>query len=218
MNYLPHSTTIYLDKPQDEKLRKISFDMKLNKDSLVNFWLSKEVDNKNPVLVHKNHNYSNSFFLLEDIKSQIKRNLFFSEKNVPFHDFAFAYLKKPIDDTFEFLKSPLHIAAFQKVIHHFEDTTDIRKWPNVAFRNLRNIPDPQRKKSNKKIYVLIERTSNWDGRGGERIHSIYTSLKLAQEQLKDLQRGKEIHNYYGYHIDSYEENGGMKKCCIDIKK
>lgn len=218
MNHLPQSTTIYLDKEQDEKLRKISFEMKLNKDSLVNFWLSKELDNLNPVLLHKSHNYSNSFFLLEDIKAQIRRNIFHSNINVPFHDFSFAYLKKPIDDTYEFLKSPLHMATFQKVIHHFEDNTDIRKWPNVAFRNLRNIPDPKREKSDKKIYVLIERRSHWDGAGGEHIHSIYTSLELAQAQLKDLTRGKEVHNFYGYHIDSYEENGGMEKCCMDVKK
>jgi hypothetical protein len=213
---IPRSTTVYLNKSQNDKLRTISFEMKLNKDSLVNFWLSRGLKHRKPSEFKSSELYQNSFTLLNEIKSELQKVSF--KENMQLSHLASCYLKDAIDETHDFLTSHLHTATFQKLVHHFEDTTEISKWPNVAFRNLRNIPKEPAKKSKNKIYVIVDRRAHWDGNGGESIDSIYTSLALATSRLKDLQRGKEIHNFYGPHIDSYEENGSLDKCCMDIKK
>lgn len=212
---IPRSTTVYLNKAQNDKLRIISFQMKLNKDSLVNFWLSRSLKHRKLSEFRNHELYLNSFSLLEEIKSELQSVAF--KAKIQLGNVASAYLKEAIDETYDFLKLPLHTATFQKLVHNFEDTTDIRTWPNVSFRNLRNIPKEPIEKSKNKIYVIVNRRAQWDGAGGENIDSIYTSLELATARLKDLQRGKEIHNYYGPHIDSYNENGSLDKCCMDTK-
>lgn len=69
-------------------------------------------------------------------------------------------------------------------------------------------------KKQKLIYTIVDR----DNEGREKICGIYTNKKLADKKLKEFHLiHKPDHYYYGIHMDSYTENGGLLKCCIDRK-
>lgn len=98
MHTLPRITSVYLNTKQNDKLTIISSEMKLNKDSLVNFWLSRGLKYRTPSSFSKTQLCLNSFFILNDIKAELNRSAY--NHKIELSYIASTYLKDSIDETY----------------------------------------------------------------------------------------------------------------------
>lgn len=133
---LPYPTTIYMDEETGNKLRSISFELKLDQHSLINYWVNKNKDKKLMDFDINRGNYHHAVLILKNQYVDLER-MSIHELKIPVSHLVYCYIRNDILQTDEILGDSEKENKLKQDIYDFEDNTDLSKWPTLIFRKNR---------------------------------------------------------------------------------